>query len=166
MINGLEHRLKEYRCSIEDIAIEPLAAICQALPEEFCAETEARSRYLSGMLDGVVAGGIYDDLRIYRYMHGSHAVIANGLPQRWAGNRVFPNGFFEVILKRGSELIIYGDVTETKKFTVYADGKCFQSEFDENGMFRMPLVFGEDTVTVRLAKNGPIYPRIYAVATR
>ena len=166
VINGLEHRLKEYRCSIEDIAIEPLAAICQALPEEFRAEIEARSRYLSGVLDGVVAGGIYDDLRIYRYMHGSHAVIANGLPQRWAGNRVFPNGFFEVILKRGSELIIYGDVTETNKFTVYVDGECFLSEFDENGVFRMLLVSGQDTVTVRLAKNGPVYPRIYAVATR
>ena len=166
VINGLEHRLQEYRRPIEEICIEPLAAICQALPQEYAAETAARNRFLKDHTDGIIAGGLYDDHRIWRYMHGSHSVIQNGLPCRWAGNRVFPNGFFEVKLKSGRELIIYGDVTETKKFTVTINGKPCKAQFDDNGIYKIPLEAGGESITVRLSKEGAVYPLFHALVVK
>ncbi len=166
VINGLEHRLKEYRRSIEEICIEPLAAICQELLNEFPAEYAAREKYLTGCEDGIIAGGITDDWRIYRYMHASHSVIHNGVPARWAGNRVFPNGFFEIELKRGEELLIYGATDETKKFILTCDGKRIAAEFDDNGVFSMPLEKSDKPVLLRLEKDGAAYPMFYAILTR
>ena len=166
-INGLEHRLQEYRRPIEEICIEPLAAICQALPQEYAAETAARQKFLHNTVDGVVPGGLWDDHRIYRYMHGSHAVIQNGFPGRWAGNRVFPNGFFEVVLSGGRELVIYGDASETKALTVSVNGTCQECRLDAEGVCRIPLgAEAEKELTVRISKSGTLYPLINAVAVR
>ena len=165
-INGLEHRLQEYRRPIEEICIEPLAAICQALPQEFAAEMAARKRFLKDHIDGVIPGGLYDDHRIYRYMHGSHSIVQHGLPGRWAGNRVFPNGFFEVELKGGRELVIYGDETETKKFTVTINGVSQKARLDADGICKFSLDPGVEKVTVRLAKDGIIYPLFHALVVR
>ncbi len=166
VVNGLEHRLKEFRRSVEEICIEPLAAICQELLTEFPAEYAAKEKYLAGCEDGVIAGGMTFDWRIARYMHASHAVMHNGVPARWAGNRVFPNGFMEMELKRGGELLIYGATDETKKFTLVCDGRRIDAEFDDNGCFSMPLEKSGETVSVRLEKSGAVYPLFYAVVTR
>ena len=167
-INGLEHRLQEYRRPIEEICIEPLAAVCQALPHEYEAEMAARKQFFKHHIDGVIPGGLFDDHRIYRYMHGSHSVIQNGLPGRWAGNRVFPNGFFEVTLKSGSQLVIYGDVTETQKITVSLNGgEGIKHTLDADGICKIPLEEGiGETVTVRISKSGSCYPLINAIVTR
>ena len=165
-INGLEHRLQEYRRPVEEICIEPLAAICQALPQEYAAEMAARKIFLKDHIDGIITGGLYDDHRIWRYMHGSHSVVQHGLPGRWAGNRVFPNGFFEVTLKGGRELLIFGDVTETKKFTATINGLSHEALFDADGICKFPLEPGEEKVTVRISKNGAIYPLIHALVVR
>ena len=166
VINGLEHRLQEYRRPIEEICIEPLAAICQALPQEYAAEMAARKQFLKDHIDGIIPGGLYDDHRIWRYMHGSHSVVRNGLPCRWAGTRVFPNGFFEVKLKNGRELVIYGDMTETKKFTVTINGKVHKAQFDDNGIYKIPLEAGGESITVRLSKEGAVYPLFHALVVR
>ena len=166
VINGLEHRTKELNRTIEELVIEPLAAICQELLQEFPAEFAAKEKFLTGCTDGIITGGITDDWRIIRYMHASHSMLHNGLPSRWAGNRVFPNGFMEMELKRGSELIIYGAAEVTGKFTLICDGKKIDAAFDDNGCFTMPLEPGSDTVNVRLEKNGAHYPVFHAVLTR
>jgi L-rhamnose mutarotase len=166
-INGLEHRLQEYRRPIEEICIEPLAAVCQALPREYAAETAARQKFLKNTIDGVVPGGLWDDHRIYRYMHGSHSVIQNDLPGRWAGNRVFPNGFFEVVLSGGKELVIAGDAAETKVLTVSINGAARECRLDADGLCQIPLADeAEIELTVRISKSGSCYPLIYAVAVR
>lgn len=164
-INGLEHRLQEYRRPIEEICIEPLAAVCQALPQEYAAEMAARKSFLKDHIDGVLPGGLYDDHRIYRYMHGSHSVIQHGFPGRWAGNRVFPNGFFEVKLKGGKELFIYGDASETKKFTVTINGHTQKARLDSDGICKLPLA-EEPEITVRLSKDGMLYPLFHALVVR
>ena len=165
-INGLEHRLREYRRPIEEICVEPLAAICQALPQEYAAEMAARKQFLKDHVDGVIVGGLYDDHRIYRYMHGSHSVVQHGLPGRWAGNRVFPNGFFEVRLKGGEELVVFGDVTETRKFTISINGKKQNALLDADGICKFPLDPACAEVTVRLSKDGLIYPLFHALVTK
>ena len=117
-------------------------------------------------MDGIITGGVTDDGRIARFMHGSHAALYNGLPSRWAGNRVFPNGFLEMELERGKELVIYGVPEETRFFTISCDGKTFPAEFDGEGKFALPLPAGEGKVHLRLSKRGAVYPRFYAVVTR
>ena len=166
VINGLEHRLTEYRRPIEEICIEPLAAICQELQNEWNAESAARKKFLSGVVDGIVTGAITDDYRIFRYMHASHSVIHNGYPARWAGNRVFPNGFFEVKLKRGNMLEIIGDSREVPDFTVCIDGRRFDASLGKDGYCSLPLESGIGDITVRLEKRGSGYPIFYALAVR
>ena len=166
VINGLEHRTNEVNRTIEELVIEPLASICQELLAEFPAEYAAKEKFLTGCTDGIITGGLTDDWRIYRYMHASHSVLHNGLPSRWAGNRVFPNGFMEMELKRGRELVIHGAAEVTKRFTLICDGKKIAAEFDANGCFIMPLAPGEGTVTVRLEKYADKYPVFHAVLTR
>ena len=165
-VNGLEHRLKEVDCTIEELVLEPFAAICQELPAEFSAEYAARQKFLPGCVDGIITGGISDDWRIARYMHASHAVLHNGLPSRWAGNRVFPNGFIEMELKRGTELLVYGAPEVTRRFTLVCDGRRIAAEFDDNGVFALPLPPAGETVSVRLEKDGAVYPVFYAAVTR
>ena len=166
VVNGLEHRLQEAHRTLEELVLEPLAAICNELLAEFPAEYAAKEKFLTGCEDGVITGGITDDWRIVRYMHASHAALHRGLPSRWAGNRVFPNGFFEVELERGDELIIRGAAEETRRFILTCDGKRMAAEFDADGVFAMPLPPSEKKVSVRLEKDGAVYPRFYAVLTR
>ena len=165
-VNGMEHRLKEVNCSIEELVIEPLAAICRELLEEFSAEYTAKEKFLPGCEDGIITGGITDDWRIIRNMHASHAILHDGLPSRWAGNRVFPNGFIEMELKRGEQLVIFGDPEETRNFTLICDGRRMAAEFDADGRFSLSLPSSDKNVSVRLEKTGKIYPRFYAVVTR
>ena len=164
VINGMEHRPRESGLSLTELYMEPLAAICQALPEEYTAEYTARKRFLKGCVDGVITGGLLDEGRIGRYMHASHAAIFNGLPSRWAGNQVFPNGFFELEMKSGRELRIYGATEETREFTLTCNGVRRHCSFDKNGEFRMPISDGSPILKIRLEKSGCIYPRVYAVA--
>ena len=166
VINGLEHRMKELDCTIEELVIEPLAAICHELLKEFPAEYRAKKQFLTNCVDGIITGGITFDWRIARYMHASHSVLTNGLPSRWAGNRVFPNGFMEMELERGKELIIYGSTEAVKKFTLVCDGKKFTAEFDDNGVFSMPLAQTGDKVAIRLEKCGSVYPVFHAAVCR
>ena len=166
VVNGLEHRFNEVTRSLEVFAIEPLAAICQEFPAEYAAEYAAKRKFLPGAVDGIITGAVTDDWRIARYMHASHAALHNGLPSRWAGNRVFPNGFMEMELKRGAELVIYGDAETTRRFTLICDGKRIAAAFDEKGVFALPLPAGKDTVSVRLEKEGTVYPVFHAVITR
>lgn len=165
VFNGLEHRLQELDRTIEDLVIEPLATICRELLQEFPAEYRAKKKFLPGTVDGIITGGITDDWRIVRYMHASHAVLRNGLPSRWAGNQVFPNGFMEMTLARGERLMIYGAPEASRSFTVKYDGKCVAAEFDEQGCWSVPLENSKAPVTLRLEKSGDKYPVFYAVVT-
>ena len=84
----------------------------------------------------------------------------------YAATRVFPNGFMEMELKRGRELILFGDAQETRKFTLTCDGSRMESELNDDGVFTLPLPPGKDTVKIRLEKSGAVYPIFYAAVTR
>ena len=84
----------------------------------------------------------------------------------WAGNRVFPNGFLEMELERGEELVIWGAPEEARSFTLNCNGKSIPAEFDGEGKFVLPLSPGEGKIRLRLSKRGAAYPRFYAVLTR
>ncbi|MFA6930766.1 MAG: hypothetical protein WCT05_10600, partial [Lentisphaeria bacterium] len=166
VINGLEHRPNESQLSLTELYIEPVAAICQALLDEYTAEYTARKRFLKGCIDGVITGGLLDEGRIGRHMHASHAMIFDGLPSRWAGNQVFPNGFFELEMKHGNKLHIYGAITETRQFILTCNGVRHHCSFDENGEFEMPLSAGNAGLKLRLEKSGFLYPRFFAVVVQ
>ena len=78
---------------------------------------------------------------------------------------MFPNGFIEMELVRGNKLVVYGVTDETRKFTLVCDGKRIPAEFDEQGKFPLMLPSGPGKVTVRLEKNGKVYPQFYAAVT-
>ena len=166
VINGLEHRTKELNRTIEELVLEPVASICQELLTEFPAEFAAKKKFLAGCEDGIITGGITDDWRIYRYMHASHSVLHNNLPSRWAGNRVFPNGFIEMELKRGKKLVIFGEPDITDQFTLTIDEKSIIAQFDSDGTCQVELPPTSNSVKVRLEKYGMQYPVFYAVVTR
>ena len=139
VINGLEHRMNEYRRPVKELYLERIAGICREFLDEYQAENNAREAFVYGSVDGVVCGGIYDDIRIYRYMHASHCRIHNSFAARWAGNQVFPNGFFQVQLKRSDLLRIAGDAGEEREFILSCDGIIRKASFDEKGIFQMEL---------------------------
>jgi hypothetical protein len=80
---------------------------------------------------------------------------------------VFPNGFFEVVLSGGKELVISGDAAETKALTVTINGAARECRLDADGICQIQLAAeaGKE-LTVRISKSGPCYPLIYAVAVR
>ena len=165
-VNGLEHRTGEDRQSVESVLLFPLDTICHQLLTLFQAEEKARHDFLANVTDGMVCGGIMDDGRILRYMHGSHCAILNGYPARWAGNRVFPNGFMEFKMKRADELALFGAPEEAPSFAVTLDGTRQVCQWDANGQASLPLPPGDSPVLIRLEKVGRAYPAFYAVATR
>ena len=165
VFNGLEHRVNEVNRTLEEVCLEPFAAICKELPAEYCGEVAARKKFLSGCVDGIICGGICDDIRIYRYMHASHAVLHNGYPARWAGNRVFPNGFFEFDLNRAENLCIHGDPA-VKEFFLNCDGNRQLCRFDDDGNCTVKLAPGAESVHIRVEKSGRDYPLFYAFSTR
>ena len=133
-------------------------------------ERAMRVRYASGAEDCVICGGVTDEWRIFRYMHGAHAGSEDGELFRCAGNPVFPNGFLEMELARpasGARLLVFGSA-EGGKFRIHADGpEAKEAAFDASGKAELKLPDnGASTVKIRLAKApGAGYPRFRAVVT-
>lgn len=112
---------------------------------EFAARAKLRAR--KDVLDFVVPGGIYDDVRVRRVMHSSFQTIEDGVPVRFVGNAAFPNGTITVEFK---------DVPNAH-VEVDADPK-YASEFEmaekvENGIR-----------SVTISKKGTKYPGIRSIA--
>jgi hypothetical protein len=122
---------------------------CRELLAEYRAERSVR-RQLQGrgdIIDFVVPGGIYDDGRVLRPMHGAHSELVDGCPVRWVGNTVFPNGTIEVHLRDepGAQLEIALAPSGSQEYA------C--TETVEDG-FRK----------VVLAKKGAAYPGVISIA--
>ena len=79
----------------------PLRWLCREFLNEYSAEAAVRAEMKSraDVVDFVVPGGIYDDNRIDRQMHGAYPELVDGRPVRWAGNSIFPNGTIHVEFK-------------------------------------------------------------------
>ena len=75
---------------------------------EFAARTEWQME--KDVVDYIVCGGLLDEWRVKRYMHGSGFELLDNRPVRLAGNSVFPNGFLEytlnAVIDKPNELLI------------------------------------------------------------
>ena len=151
--------------------IDSFTALIGQLADEYRTEFAMRQKYRPGTLDCAICGAITDEWRFFRYMHASHVGSSDGEFYRFAGNRVFPNGFVEVELARpanGGKLSVFGDPSETAKFRISLDGGSpIDAAFDAEGVAEFPVGPGGKTVKVRISKApGAYYPRIRAVATK
>lgn len=158
--------------SIESAYARPLWKIITTLLPEFRAEQLERTRCLArpGMVDFVVCAGIGHDARVRRYMHASHGFLVDGRLARAAGNRVFPNGFFECDLATPAQgdfqILINGHRAQSPGFLLTVDGHRVHATYDEEGCFVYPAVrvAHNPTVTVRVQKLGAHYPWIHSLA--
>ena len=126
-----------------------LRFFCRELLAEYKAERAARrtlQRRLD-VIDFIVPGGIYDDGRVLRPMHGAHSEIVNGWPVRWVGNAVFPNGTITVEFKDvpGARLEIALDPSGSQEY------KCNESVAD-----------GKRKVVI--SKKGAAYPGVRSIS--
>jgi hypothetical protein len=165
--NGMGgHNLFQVASKTEDVYVKPLAGCVDLLLEEFAAEVSAREIYLHNTFDGVILGGLYDDWKCRRYMHASHAKIEDKLPMRYAGNPVFPNGFFEVELARpvsGGKMTIYGVENTNNQFVVEFDDQRIEAQFDENNTYSIDIAPSNELLLVRISKVGNQYPAFRAI---
>lgn len=170
--NGMDRHIYCHSDSnLDNIYVGPLLELCRQLKLEYAAEYLVRKELSDQFeaVDMVVCGGFTDDWRIRRYMHGSHAVLHKGRAARFAGNRVFPNGFIEIDLhvpeNTDIEIIIYGAPDVTDELGVVLSDVRKHCRLDKCGYCRLranvtgPLV-------LRLEKSGSKYPLIYAVAAK
>lgn len=159
--NGMDHGLFAVLRPVEEVYPVPLLSVCAKLREEYRAEFTARSSFPNAY-DLVIAGGIADKYRIGRCMHASHSMLRDGVPMRWAGNRIFPNGFLDFELKRPGRryVMIQG---RAPSFAATLDGVRHVCVFGEDGRCRLPMPSGNGRLRLRLEKNGEDYPEIEAV---
>ncbi len=169
--HAYDHDTESEDC-IESAYARPLWKIITSLIPEFLAEQKERTTCaaLPGITDFVVCGGIAHDARALRYMHASHAFIVEGRLARAAGNRVFPNGFFECHLATPAlskfQIIISGHRAQSPGFLLTVDGQRIEALYDKDGRFVFTLNGASDAaiVTVRIQKLGAHYPWIHHVA--
>ena len=131
--------------------------------EEYAAEFAARQRWAarSDFSDFILPGTICDDWRCTRNMHAAHGGLLNGMPVRYVGNTVFPNGFLEFDLEgEGSKLELQGE----GMINVEIDGvnKSLLMPADKSVVIDLPAA-GEKTHHCRLTKSGNSYPAIFGV---
>ena len=123
--------------------------LSRELRNEYRAEYAARARLEARpeVIDFVVPGGIYDDVRVRRVMHSSYQTIDGGVPVRFVGNAAFPNGTISVEFKdvAGAKVEVDADPRYAMDFSV-----------EEN-------VDGDMRV-VTIAKKGASYPGIRSIA--
>ena len=123
--------------------------LSRELKNEYRAEFAARAKLRArrDVIDFVIPGGIYDDVRVRRVMHSSYQTIEGGVPVRFVGNAAFPNGTITVEFKdvAGAKIEIDADPKWATDFSVV--------EKTENGVR-----------TVTIAKKGAKYPGIRSIA--
>ncbi len=159
--------------SIESAYARPLWKIITSLVPEYDAEAAEflACAALPGITDFIVCAGIAHDHRVYRYMHASHAFMADGRLARAAGNRVFPNGFVEchlVVPTRGNfRLVVSGNRTQSPGFLLTVNGHRLEACFNADGLYEYLPPAGAapgGILTVRIQKLGAHYPWIHHLA--
>jgi hypothetical protein len=141
-----------------------LALLAKHYEAEFCERTRWRQR--PGIFDFVVCGGFIDDLRVDRSMHASHARLVNGRPARFAGNRVFPNGYMDFSLalpEARARLVILGDPEVERRFRLTIGGQTREAEFSSAGEYECEIstTGGPKSIDFRIQKLASEYPAIF-----
>ncbi len=134
---------------LDQVYMTGLRALCRELLREYRIERAQRARLeaRADVADFVVPGGIYDDGRTIRTMHGAYAKTLPDRVVRYAGNPVFPNGTISVK---------FADVPGAKvEVELDPDGaqSCAVAESVKDGVR-----------TVTIGKKGRGYPGVLSVA--
>ena len=122
---------------------------CRELLREYRLERAQRAKLeaRADVLDFVIPGGIYDDNRTIRTMHGAYSETKADRVVRYAGNPVFPNGTITVKLS----------APQTAEIEVVLDA-------DGASDFEMTKTWEENVWTVRIGKKGSTYPGVLSIA--
>jgi hypothetical protein len=152
---------------LDRVYLKGLRVLCREMLPQYEAEQKLRTELTDERtIDLILPGSFGDQYRIFRYMHASHTELKNGVPVRYAGNTVFPNGFFEVELKCVPQGEIRIDLLK---------GECSECKITLNGTMRkvtvpedgiILLTAPSDTVTLRIEKSGLHYPAVIALRSR
>ena len=163
-VNGEEHNVFPLKAvPVEDVYPKGIAGINQVLIDEYGAEYRARQLWLKreDYADYILPGSVCDDWRCTRNMHAAHGDIVNGMPVRYVGNSVFPNGFLEFDLEgEGNKLELLGEGT----INVEVDGikKTLSMTAGKGVVIDLPAE-GKKKHHCRLTKSGNAYPAILGV---
>lgn len=149
-IDGLNVRHSEaVGQDLDRVYFIPLRWLCHEFLNEYAAEAKVRARLKArrDVIDFVVPGGIYDDNRIDRQMHGAYPELVDGEPVRWVGNSIFPNGTIHVEFKdvAGAHAEVILSPKGARDYVI--------EEFSANG-----------TRHVTIGKKDSRYPAVIAVA--
>jgi hypothetical protein len=111
----------------------------------------------------VLPGSFGDQYRVYRYMHASHSLLKDGVPVRYAGNTVFPNGFIEVELQSvpGGQIDIHLRAGEVFEVKITVNGHSERYSVPENGI--ITLTSDASQTILRIGKSGTAYPGVTAI---
>ena len=125
-----------------------LRFFCRELVREYALERSMRRKLEQAKAyDFVIAGGVYDDNRVIRTMHGAYPFTKADRVVRYAGNTVFPNGTITVKL----------NAPESAKVLVDLDPEGPQ-------MCRIEKSWKDGVWTVTAGKKGVDYPGILSIA--
>lgn len=135
--------------NLDRVYFTGLRYYCRELLTEYACERKLRRRYEARpeLVDFVTVGGIYDDNRTIRTMHGAYTKTLPGRVVRQAGNPVFPNGTISVRFR---------DVPGAKVEVALDPSGAQDYELRES------VADGVRTVTV--GKKGRDYPALLAIA--
>ena len=135
--------------NIDRVYFIGLRFYCRELLREYALERSMRRALekRADVVDFVVPGGIYDDNRTIRTMHGAHSAAKADRVVRTAGNPVFPNG------------------TITVKFRDVPGAKV-EVALDPDGaqVYSMNETVADGVRTVVIGKKGAKYPEVLYVA--
>jgi hypothetical protein len=127
-----------------------LRFFCRELVREYGIERAMRRKLeQEKAYDFVIAGGIYDDNRVIRTMHGAYSQTKSDRVVRYAGNPVFPNGTITVRL----------NAPKDAKVTVDLDP-------DGAKACRVDKSWKDGVWTVTVGKKGVDYPGVLSIACR
>ena len=134
---------------LDHVYMTGLRFFCRALVREYALERAMRAKLeaRADVIDFVIPGGIFDDGRTIRTMHGAYAKTRADRVVRYAGNPIFPNGTIAVA---------FADVPgATVEVALDSDGApdCTKTESVAHGVR-----------TVTIGKRGRDYPGVLSVA--
>ena len=125
-----------------------LRFFCRELVREYRIERAMRRRLERvGAYDFVIPGGIYDDNRVIRTMHGAYSQTKDDRVVRFAGNPVFPNGTISVKLAAPKDA----------RIAVALDPDGAQT-------CRIDKSWKDGVWTVTVGKKGTDYPGVLSIA--
>lgn len=145
----------------------PLRWLCREFLNEYAAERRVRAELeaRNEVVDFVVPGGIFDDGRVDRPMHGSYPELVDGKPVRWIGNSIFPNGtiIVEFDVREGDALEVALASGGSDAIRLLENGGPARSLKATDGVIRCALE-SRGRTRIEIAKDGKGHPGVVLAA--